>query len=322
MTPDITDSESDEVILGATEEWRQQDHLDSKKGQGEHLDPATSQISDIPKCSGNKLCSDATPSLSMVDLLFNPDNYVRDARFNCSSILRQQASKYLSSDREFMQIAHLVMEQLALQYRRVSATSESVEDSEIQTAWDIPSFIEDLVVESVSRFFPQSEQLSFDHFANMGGTSKHLDRENTTARPTPKEPNVAVKSKSSSKVRTNIVKLPPPYIRVRRNQKSIDILSTALHFWEELGLEPAHGAKNALGVCICPASDAARKGAETFLDMVGSSYQSCKLGIHSRASGSDGNLNGLFLVPCSDGSHDDKLEQLEKSCELLGKGGS
>lgn len=275
------------------------------------MDPATSQISDISKCSRFKLCNDASPSLSMVNVLLDPENYVRDARFNCSSVLRQQASKHLSSDREFMQIAHLVMEQIALQYRRVS---ESMEDLDIQSAWEVPRFVEDLIVESISRLFPRREQLSFDHFANMGGILKHLDRENTTTRPTLKEP----KPKSSSKVRTNIIKLPPPYINVRRNQKSIDILSTALHFWEELGLEPAHGAKEALGVCICPASDAARKGAETFLDLVGSSYQSCKLGIHSRASGPDGNLNGLFLVPCSDGNHDENLEQLGKLCELLG----
>lgn len=99
----------------------------------------------------------------------------------------------------------------------------------------------------------------------------------------------------------------------------MEISTPALHFWEELGLAPVSGSKNVTAFCVYPDHDAMRLSVSTFLDTLGISYQSCKLGLHVRGSGLQHFQQGLVPVPIKDSSPSQILQSITSVCELLGK---
>jgi mediator of RNA polymerase II transcription subunit 13 len=119
--------------------------------------------------------------------------------------------------------------------------------------------------------------------------------------------------------------LPPPHVRVRRNEGLWDILPPALPFWEHLGLAPASGRKNLMAFCIYPGGDDVKSQVSLFIDYLGASYESCKLGAHIRSDEKKTNpLNiedGLISVTLSE--HDDPFEtsvrRLREVCVDVGK---
>ncbi|MDI1489639.1 MAG: hypothetical protein OHK93_000836 [Ramalina farinacea] len=82
-----------------------------------------------------------------------------------------------------------------------------------------------------------------------------------------------------------------PYTLIKRIDTSMDILPSALSFWEELGLQPASGSKDVLGVCIAPNLSNSKhlwKPIRTFLEMMTDAYQACNLGTHEILKHKDG----------------------------------
>lgn len=98
--------------------------------------------------------------------------------------------------------------------------------------------------------------------------------------------------------------LPPPFVCIRRGQETYQMLPPALDFWEPLSLGPPHGPKHVKAFCVLPANDALRDCVVSFLDDLGSAYESCRLGRHHRGlktqnnTGSDWLESGLALVHC------------------------
>ena len=82
-----------------------------------------------------------------------------------------------------------------------------------------------------------------------------------------------------------------PFTLIKRIDTSMDILPSALSFWEELGLQPASGSKDVLGVCIAPDLKTSKhlwKPIRTFLEMMTDAYQACNLGTHEILKHEDG----------------------------------
>lgn len=82
-----------------------------------------------------------------------------------------------------------------------------------------------------------------------------------------------------------------PFTLIKRIDTSMDILPSALSFWEELGLQPASGSKDILGVCIAPNLSNSKhlwKPIRTFLEMMTDAYQACNLGTHEILKHKDG----------------------------------
>ncbi|KAG8629219.1 hypothetical protein KVT40_003084 [Elsinoe batatas] len=75
--------------------------------------------------------------------------------------------------------------------------------------------------------------------------------------------------------------LSAPFVRLRRADSSWDLLSSAINFWEALGLEPTHGPKNVSAEIITIGNDDLRDISLQFVQDVQYFYESCKFGAHS-----------------------------------------
>ncbi|KAI9783626.1 MAG: mediator of RNA polymerase II transcription subunit 13 [Peltula sp. TS41687] len=86
----------------------------------------------------------------------------------------------------------------------------------------------------------------------------------------------------SSSSNPNIFKIQSPHILVQRGETRLQILPSALHFWESFGLGPCGGPKDITSFCVYPSIKSIEESVEDFLERMGSAYESCRLGRHRR----------------------------------------
>lgn len=236
--------------------------------------------------------------------------------------LKPEPSKYHGNNREFMDIAQSVVEQLSLGTDSLSDIARSLENPYCQSSGGAIKVVKDPLRTVIRQIFPQTEHWNLHQLATVGQEPREppegILRDSLPSRTSQKENLMVPKPLGSPNSLTVSFPLSNPYARIRRNQKPIDIAGSALHFWEELGLEPAHGTKNILALYIYPAVYSVREGLCAFATMVGSSYQSCKLGTHASISNLVGYPNGLVPALGGNGSITERVAQLNSLCEKLG----
>ncbi|KIV99355.1 uncharacterized protein PV09_09013 [Verruconis gallopava] len=119
---------------------------------------------------------------------------------------------------------------------------------------------------------------------------------------------------------TALAPLAPPHVRVRRNDDLWDMLPPALPFWEQLGLAPAAGKKNVLAFCVCPGNPDLTKQVSLFMDYLGATFESCKLGAHVRATQIGNIADGVVPVSLSaDASEHSIFQSVRETCIEFGK---
>lgn len=221
-------------------------------------------------------------------------------------------------NRTFMQVAQILVEQLILQ------TEPSSENFRFSEAFNYPPPCRERNQDQIAlrdivlQFFPRSEQCTLAQYVNAG--RENLELPSTASRQSQKEKGILSTPKGTGISRNSLTKLQAPYTCVRRNQAMMDLLAPALHFWEELGLGPAHECKDVTALYIFSASNNIQHGVKMFSKMMGNTYQGCKLGTHDEASGVSGYLGGLVPVSVhGDYSAGGIDEELQKSCEKLGR---
>lgn len=239
---------------------------------------------------------------------------------------KPETPKYHGHDRDFMQTAQLIVEQLSLGTNSLSEVAQSLENPYCHPSRGEPKIIEDPLRMLMLQEYPRSEQLNLHQLTIIGRETKELTegimRDNVLSRSSQKENMLISKSPSSPNPLIDTFSLSVPYARITRNQKSIDILGSALHFWEELGLEPAHGPKNILALYLYPAIGTIRERLKLFATMVAGSYQSCKLGTHESITSLTEYSHGLVPVPSVEGTVAEKATHLKSFCEKLGESAS
>ncbi len=119
-------------------------------------------------------------------------------------------------------------------------------------------------------------------------------------------------------------KLPSPHVRVQRAEAKMDILPSALPFWETFGLSPCSGPKDFTACCVFPKGQGVESAAASFVDRISTVYESCRLGSHTLA----GYLNlwesGMIPVSLENFGRDEleletALQQFDNICRYLGK---
>ena len=111
---------------------------------------------------------------------------------------------------------------------------------------------------------------------------------------TPSESSILIGDLYSSTV---TFKMPPPHVHVHRAETVLEISPVALKFWETFGFGPCSGPKNVIGFCIFPAGDAMVDAVDDFMERVGATYDSCRLGSYVRGNIDDisGGMMGVQL---------------------------
>ena len=108
------------------------------------------------------------------------------------------------------------------------------------------------------------------------------------------------------------------YVRVSRGDDPLELLPSALNFWEDLGLAASHVGKDVTAFCIFPFSDYIQEAVGTFLETLVNTYQICKLGRQAPGPQIHGKGRGLVPFEIVSESVDDALHSIDGAFEILG----
>lgn len=274
-----------------------------------HSDFSISPVFDI---KSEEIVADLT-----IDLLAPSSNPILDSSPAVwSQALDAKVPSYRGNDRAFMQVAQILVDHLIFKNDWSSERCPFLEATTYSSQWEEYKKTQAELQNITTRFFPLSEQCNLSQYANMEKETSEMiafvSRHQQKEKPLPPKPT------RLSTPQTNIIKVQAPYTCVRRNQASIDLLASALHFWEELGLGPSYEAKDITAFYIFQSSKNVQHGVETFSRMMGNTYQSCKLGTHDEASDLGVYSNGLVPVDMRSDRMFDGIEVLKRCCERLG----
>ncbi|RPA85511.1 hypothetical protein BJ508DRAFT_322558 [Ascobolus immersus RN42] len=79
----------------------------------------------------------------------------------------------------------------------------------------------------------------------------------------------------------NVFRIEPPHVHVHRGEYALDILPSALPYWETFSFAPCAGAKNVFAFVVYPdGGEVVEEAVDAFLDNVGPLYDACRLGLH------------------------------------------
>ncbi|CAK7271530.1 hypothetical protein SEPCBS57363_004668 [Sporothrix epigloea] len=91
----------------------------------------------------------------------------------------------------------------------------------------------------------------------------------------------------------NLFPASTPHIGIRRNESALSIKPTGIEFWEVLGLEPLHGAKEIRAVCAYPDYQGLSDIVGNFLARMRIVYESLRLGSHELLSAKASIVDGM-----------------------------
>ncbi|KAI9818769.1 MAG: mediator of RNA polymerase II transcription subunit 13 [Pycnora praestabilis] len=119
-----------------------------------------------------------------------------------------------------------------------------------------------------------------------------------------------------------LFKIHSPHVRVRRADTAMEVLPSALPFWETFGFGPCSGKKDVVAYCVYLPGQGTRDAADGFLERLGSVYESCRLGSHVRGESAAWSDEGLLPVKTPEAVPKDSSERMhdvKETCILLGK---
>ena len=181
--------------------------------------------------------------------------------------------------------------------------------------------LNDSVSDLMPLLFPRSMRCTLDNYALVGEEHKtNVSVPRPASRPMIKKYEFGKASQDSEpKPAPSIFHIPIPSIRVRRGGVPMDISSTALLFWEELGLSPFLGSKDITAFCIYPNTPMLQQGAGLFLNSISQTYLSFRLGSHSSGHSTLENYpSGLVPTTVPKAPNNRYLEELSNLCVKLG----
>ena len=293
----------------------------SRKRKRVHEEPIIHPVtpySDLPISPVLNTESEEIVADLALDLIATNSNTLLDSSPSFwSQALGANVSSFCGNDRAFMQVAQILVDHLILRNEWPSEQLRFSEAFGYSSRWEEFNKDQSALQDITSRFFPLSELCTLSQYANIEKETSETIA--SILRHQQKEKTIPPKPPRLSTSQSILKKLQAPYTCVRRNQTSIDVLASALHFWEELGLGPFYETKDITALYIFQTSDNIQHGVEAFSEMIGNTYQSCKLGAHDVASDFSGCSNGLVPVTMKSKKEFEGIEELKKRCERLGK---
>lgn len=195
---------------------------------------------------------------------------------------------YISTERSLIQVAQLVADQIISSTRLLRASGTNTYTG-LQI--DLPSvdwveYHADTMQLAVSGLFPSSEPCTTDQYANVD--------------------------------KDDCLKLFTPQITIQRMGKAMDMLASALPFWEQLSLNPFSGSKDVFTCAIYPSRTYLRPAVSNFLEMMRAAYQGCNLGTHHIGISEGFISNGLIPVDTTGKDPAGYEQDLHAFCESLG----
>ena len=180
-----------------------------------------------------------------------------------------------------------------------------------------PYQMEDPLASAIKVVFPQSWRCNLQNSVSLGNSYRSATTSKIVSRPSSNTQDPIKPLENTSE--PTCFSIPTPNVRVRRGEDLLDIATTALQFWEELGLSPCSGSKNVNAFCVYPHSEMILRGVNSFLDMMSNSFQALKLGSHvSGHTDLDVFLDGLVPYSLQSSNWQDVVRSINTACEQLG----
>ncbi|KAL9117165.1 MAG: hypothetical protein Q9187_006302 [Circinaria calcarea] len=225
---------------------------------------------------------------------------------------RQVTKLYSGNDQSFIQLAQIVAGQLTgLPELQCAPLEKSIEG--------LVKFTEDPLHRILPRLFPRSEQCNLQAYLSIDECPLGLAQVSRPAtKPIHRKHDVIKGSQDPETSTQDVFLIPPLNILVQRGNILMEISPTALPFWEQLGLEPSAGVKDIRAMCIYPESQMMQRSVGAFLETIGSTYQSMRLGNHTRRSLTDF-ADGFVPVRLDGSTIEGTAGSLQKICERLGE---
>lgn len=227
---------------------------------------------------------------------------------------------FTGKDKSFIQIAQILVDQIISQPEILfEYPPNTMMDLQLRRI-NVEAGFDDPLPQILSCLFTKLECCNLKGYTALArlGPENQLHG-NSPARQAPKRPSMVQSSRGLTTSQKSVYKLEAPFTCVRRAGLLVEVCSSALKFWEELGLAPASDPKDIAAFCIYPAQEYVQDGVDAFLSMMGNAYQSCKLGTHIQGSLLPEYQRGLVPVDITSHAITDVLEAIKKTCEKLGK---
>lgn len=287
-----------------------------KREQGDENDHLVTPMSSMPQAEspGGSPCNnldEPTSNISKPNALEQAKDMADiEARFRGSS-----GSSFTSRGHALIKVAQLIAHQ-AVSGLLQSRTDPS--DGRTLVRQSIPDqALQNTVTQLLKAFFPTNKRCNLKEYSSLGekipaNTSRdQVILHQRVVKPTHIAGGLIGTGKS-------IFKLESPYTRVRRNGVSTEISASALSFWEELSLGPAHEPKDIDAFCVCPKTKCIEEGVMAFLSMIRGAYQSCSLGTHDIGASFTDSSKRVVTVPMDARKPEEFLQDVAATCEELG----
>lgn len=237
-----------------------------------------------------------------------------------SSEARPDRLTFTGNDKSFIQIAQILVDQVISQPEFLCEyPPNTMIDLQLRRI-DVEAGFDDPLPQILRCLFTKVEGCNLKAYTALArvGPENQLHG-SSPARHVPNRPSMAQSSRGLTTSQKSVYKLEAPFTCVRRAGLLVEVCSSALNFWEELGLEPSSEPKDIAAFCLYPAQGYVQDGVDAFLSVMGNTYQSCKLGTHVQGSLLPEYQKGLVPVDISSHAITDVLEAIKITCEKFGK---
>ena len=226
---------------------------------------------------------------------------------------------YVGNDRSFIQIAQVLVDQVILESSSLFKPFSTRMTGSRPIKTSVTTGFNDPLARIVPCLFPKQVQCRLKDYAALKLVGFDNQSQNSsTLRKGATRPAMTQSTRGLSIHHKNVFQLEAPFTCVRRAGTLVEASSSALNFWEELGLGPAYDKKDIVAFCVFPAHDYINDAADTFLSMMRNAYQSYNLGTHIQGLLPE-NHKGLVPVPITGHGIYNILDEIGRTCERLGK---
>ena len=231
----------------------------------------------------------------------------------------QWHNSYVPKDpKTYLHVAQLLADHSSLQNVDSLSRPSTALSALLKRTSQVTKSQSDTFESALYRNFPSITQCDLKHFASIG--KGNLDQIPTSSSQTVgKQLSAHLQMSSLQEEPDQLFMINTPLLRVQRMETQMDISTSALPFWEELGLAPASSEKDVIAFCICPESAFVEEQVIFFLESVRSTYQSHKLGTHRLGLGTAGYEDAFVPVTARTDGTESSLDDLFDACGNLGE---
>ena len=197
------------------------------------------------------------------------------------------------SGEEFIRTAQVITEQVTsgtlqpLLYRNVSDTTVDQGEAQRQICQEYNTRLVKGVVQEI---FPAAFECDLTSYLTIedASSSSSSEKRQSVSRMHPQAESLISDQKREMIPNENrggyVTRSQQPHLQVQRGEESLEVLPSALEFWDSSGLGPCSGPKDVTFFCVYPEIDGIENSISRFLEVLGNTYETCNFGRHSRAS--------------------------------------